>query len=162
MNFNLMNGAMALLKILEFAAGALAQNQAVVEAPDCALNTHDTVLGCVQENLGGLLISRYEDGSLRKQNPVSGVVQEERPDGSLLVSLPSGTLITQRYRGEPLVVSDPQWPGVWHPARVANTTIDGQRSLVYHYQDASGHHVVELDTLRYFKIRERTPAHASF
>ncbi len=59
------------------------------------------------------------------------------------------------------MVSDPHWPGAWHPARVAATTIDDEKSLVYHYQDASGHHVVELSTLRYFKIRERTPAHAS-
>lgn len=161
MNFNLMNGAKALLKMLEFAASALSQTPADPEPPDCEINTDDTLPDCTQLEVNGLIISRYEDGAIRKENPVSGVIQEERPDGSLLVCLPSGKVISQQYRGEPLVVSDPHWPGLHHLARVVYTTIENERSLVYHYQDPGGHHLVDLATLRYFKLRERmTAGHA--
>ncbi len=102
----------------------------------------------------GRLVRRYEDGTIRVENPSSGVMQEECPDGSLTVSLPGGKIIYQQYRGEPLLVYDSN--GKYKPsiAQVSSVTMPGMEapSVMFHFQDAQGTHLIELETLRYYRL----------
>jgi hypothetical protein len=103
----------------------------------------------------GRILKRYDTGAVRVENPKSGVIQEERVDGSLLVSLPTGTVIFQEFRGEPLLVYNidrNRAPGL---ARVSSATLPGETSpkFVFFFQNELGVHLVELGTLRYYKVR---------
>lgn len=104
----------------------------------------------------GRLLRRYDTGSVRVENPNSGVIQEERPDGSLVVSLPTGTVIWQEFSGEPLFVYhlgvNQGRPGL---ARVVSVALPGttENIYVYHFNDTAGGHIVELETLRYFQVK---------
>ena len=106
----------------------------------------------------GRILRRYDTGSVRLENPKSGVIQEERPDGSLLVSLPTGKVIYQEFRGEPLLVYNPDDrslpPDV---ARVSSAIIPGETEprFVFHFQDGDGTHLVDLDRLRYYRIKAK-------
>lgn len=105
----------------------------------------------------GLLLRRYDNGSVRLENPASGVIQEERIDGKLLVSLPTGKVVFQKFVGEPLLVYDTtgsQPPGL---ARVSTASLPGEHEPrhVYHFQDREGGHVIDLCTLRYYRMGAR-------
>lgn len=104
-----------------------------------------------------LVVSRSPDGSLRRENPHSGVVHEEHADGSLTVSLPHGKVLCQCYEGAPLLVvdfDDPEPSKAPLLARVMTALIDQQASLVYHYEDPDeGHYVIEIASLRHFHSR---------
>lgn len=104
-----------------------------------------------------LMISRSPEGGLRRENPHSGVVQEEHADGSLTVSLPHGKVLCQCYDGAPLLVvdfDDPEPSKAPLLARVMTARIGQEASLVYHYEDPDeGHYVIEISSLRHFHSR---------
>lgn len=111
----------------------------------------------------GLLQKKYQDGTLRLENPTSGVIQEERPDGSLLVSLPSGKLLYQEFPSDPMLAYDlnnTYAPPV--PAGVALVNLPGSDGLapVYHFRDQQGTHLVGLDSLRYYRVKQPAPVAA--
>lgn len=112
----------------------------------------DIVPECVQQELGTLLISHYADGTIRRENPHSGVIQEQYADGGLTISLPDGKVFQQHFDGAPLLVLDLDNPG-GPPSmgRVLHAHIGEGQGLVYHYEDPeAGHYVVEIATLRHF------------
>lgn len=103
----------------------------------------------------GRVLRRYDTGSVRVENPKSGVIQEERADGSLIISMPNGRVIFQEYRGEPLLVYDTDRGGAPMLARVGSATLPGESTarFVFHFQDQDGSHLVDLETLRYYRVR---------
>lgn len=103
----------------------------------------------------GRIVRRYDTGSVRVENVKSGIIQEERADGSLIVSLPNGRVIFQEFRGEPLLVYDTDRGGAPGLARVSSATLPGETTpkFVFHFQDYEGSHLVELETLRYYRIK---------
>jgi hypothetical protein len=134
-------------------ASASILEEATVDAPV------DSFLDYEEETLrDGRIMRRYNNGSVRLENPTSGVIQEERPDGSLLVSLPNGRDIFQRFRGEPLLVYDTQRGGPPRLATVSSARLPGEKAakLVYHFQDDDGHHLVEVEGLRYYRLKNST------
>ncbi len=107
-----------------------------------------------EEGDGQRLMRRYEDGTTRTENVASGVIMEERPDGSLYVSLAEGRLIHQAAPGEPILAYDSVNGG---PPRVAQVSkvhfeADAEPTVALHFEDELGVHFVELDTLRYFRL----------
>lgn len=102
----------------------------------------------------GRVLRRYDSGSVRVENPKSGVIQEERADGGLIISLPNGRVIFQEYRGEPLLVYNTDQGGPPMLARVGSATLPGedQARFVFHFQDHDGSHLVDLETLRYYRV----------
>lgn len=102
----------------------------------------------------GRILRRYSNGAVRIENRASGVIQEERPDGSLLVSLPSGKDLFQQFRGEPLLVYDTHRGGPPRLANVARTRLPGidEPRLVYHFEDSDGRHLVDVESLRYYQV----------
>lgn len=103
----------------------------------------------------GRILRRYDTGSVRVENQKSGVIQEERADGSLIISLPNGKVIFQEFRGEPLLVYDTDRGGAPGLARVSSATLPGETGpkFVFHFQDFEGAHLVELETLRYYRVK---------
>lgn len=103
----------------------------------------------------GRILRRYDTGSVRVENQKSGVIQEERADGSLIISLPNGKVIFQEFRGEPLLVYDTDRGGAPGLARVSSATLPGETApkFVFHFQDFEGAHLVELETLRYYRVK---------
>lgn len=105
-----------------------------------------------------LQVSRSPEGTVRRENPLSGVVEEQHADGSLTVSLPHGKYLCQCFEGAPLLVMDldesDQGPDPPLLARVLNARIGQDARLVYHYEDPEdGHFVIEIDSLRHFHSR---------
>lgn len=102
----------------------------------------------------GRVVQRRGDGAVRVANWKSGVIQEERPDGSLIISLASGKYIFQEYRGEPLVVYDEEDAGSRSLARVGSITLPGfaQARHVIFFEDYQGAHIIDLESLRYYKV----------
>jgi hypothetical protein len=140
----------------------LAQQEASA-ASEQPTESGDSVEGFEQELLeDGNIRRRYRRGAVRLINPRSGIIQEEREDGSLLVSLPDGRVLFQQFHGEPLVVYDlNRFDRPSCMASVARVQLrDNEPSLVYTFQDATGTHLVEFDTLRYFRAPARAPAPA--
>lgn len=103
----------------------------------------------------GRILRRYDSGAVRVENPKSGIIQEERADGGLIISLPNGRVIFQEYRGEPLLVYDTDRGGPPTLARVGSATLpeETQARFVFHFQDQDGSHLVDLETLRYYKVK---------
>lgn len=103
----------------------------------------------------GRLLRRYAGGSVRVENPTSGVIQEERVDGSLVISLPDGKVLFQEFRGEPLLLYDTEKGGAPGLARVSSAQLPGesQPRFVFHFQDGEIAHMVELESLRYYRLR---------
>ena len=103
----------------------------------------------------GRVLRRYDNGSVRVENPKSGVIQEERPDGSMVVSLPTGKVIWQEFSGEPLFVYNPDIKGPPGLARVVSVALPGTEDsrYVFHFNDYEGGHLVELETLRYYHVK---------
>ncbi len=121
------------------------------------LNTNDLFNEYEEEVLeDGRNIRRYPNGTVRLENPTSGVMQEERPDGSLVISLPGGKLLYQRFGGEPLMVLDTNGNSEPTLAQVSAVTMPDQDepALMFHFQDRNGTHLIEMETLRYFKVRQ--------
>ncbi|MBI3925314.1 MAG: hypothetical protein HY319_07235 [Armatimonadetes bacterium] len=117
----------------------------------------DTILDYEELKLpDGRSLRRYADGRIRLENPLSGVIHEERPDGSLLISLPTGRVIFQEYRGEPLLVYHTDHQTGSGIARVGAVRLPGSAQLAYaiHFRDSHGHHLVELQTLRYYRVKK--------
>ncbi len=108
----------------------------------------------------GRILRRYEGGSVRVENPTSGVIQEEKPDGSLVISLPNGKVLCQEFRGEPLLVYDTETPGPPGLARVSSAQLPGesQPKFVFHFQDREGSHLIELESLRYYRVKRQRQA----
>lgn len=105
-----------------------------------------------------LQVSHTAEGSIRRENPLSGVVEEQHADGSLTVSLPHGKYLAQCFEGAPLLVMDLDEvePGPDPPllARVMNARIGEEARLIYHYEDPDeGHFMIEVDSLRHFHSR---------
>lgn len=108
----------------------------------------------------GRILRRYDTGAVRVENPTSGVIQEERVDGSLVISLPNGKVLFQEFRGEPLLVYDTERGGPPGLARVSSAQLPGetQPKFVFHFQDFEGSHLVELESLRYYRVRRQAMA----
>ncbi|MFA5507883.1 MAG: hypothetical protein WC314_06770 [Vulcanimicrobiota bacterium] len=103
----------------------------------------------------GRLLRRYMSGSVRVENPTSGVIQEEKVDGSMIISLPDGKVLFQEFRGEPLLLYDTEKSGPPGLARVSSAQLPGetQPRFVFHFQDGEIAHMVELESLRYYRLR---------
>ncbi|MEW6281299.1 MAG: hypothetical protein AB1758_21995 [Candidatus Eremiobacterota bacterium] len=139
----------ALVEAVESMSSLARQREEVyaeVDERDCAPDFEEEILPT------GLLRRVYADGRVRTENPVSGVMQELRPDGSLLVSLPEGKVIYQCYPGEPLLAYFCGRTPVM--ARVSRVHMRPQEEpiLAYHFSDPAGHTLVEVETLRYFRL----------
>jgi hypothetical protein len=138
-------------------SGAAAPSAATVVLDEAVVDGQmDSFLSYEEETLrDGRIMRRYNNGAVRLENPTSGVIQEERPDGSLLVSLPNGRDIYQRFRGEPLLVYDTHRGGSPRLATVSSARLPGEKAakLVYHFQDDDGHHLVEVEGLRYYRLK---------
>lgn len=108
--------------------------------------------------LDGRLMRRFTNGTVQIENRNSGVIHEERVDGSLLVSLPNGKDLFQQFRGEPLLVYDTQRGGPPALAQVATAELPGSSEprLVYHFEDWEGRHLVDVEDLRYFRLRRQS------
>lgn len=108
----------------------------------------------------GRVLRRYDTGSVRTENPKSGVIQEERADGSLLVSLPSARLILQECPGEPVLLFDLETGAPAGLVRVGMLQLPGEETArpVFHFRDSEGEHMVELESLRYFRVRRAAAA----
>lgn len=102
-----------------------------------------------------LSLRRYPNGTVRLQNHQSGVVQEERPDGSLIISLPDGRVLYQRMGGESVLVMDTTSGYAPKVAQVSAVRIPDQDepALMFHFQDRNGTHLIEVETLRYFRAK---------
>ncbi|MEW6280950.1 MAG: hypothetical protein AB1758_20210 [Candidatus Eremiobacterota bacterium] len=106
------------------------------------------------EGDGQCVVRNYEDGTTRTENVVSGVILEERPDGSLYVSLAEGRFIRQGAPGEPLLAFDTVNGGRPRIAQVSRIQLDpsSEPVVMMHFEDEHAIHLVQLDTLRYFRI----------
>lgn len=103
----------------------------------------------------GRILRRYTSGSVRVENPVSGVIQDEKPDGSMVISLPDGKVLFQEFRGEPLLLYDTEKGGPPGLARVSSAQLPGDSTakFVFHFQEGEVAHMVELESLRYYRLR---------
>lgn len=103
----------------------------------------------------GRILRRYHTGAVRVENPTSGVIQEEKVDGSLVISMPDGKVLHQEFRGEPLLLYDTEKGGPPGLARVSTAQLPGesQPRFVFHFQDGEIAHMVELESLRYYRLR---------
>lgn len=121
------------------------------------VRTNDSLVEFDEQTLeDGRIVKRYKDGTVRIENPNTGLIQEERKDGTFLVSLPGGRLLYQAFPGDPLLAYDLN--NVHNPpaiAQVAMTALPGkfEPSLVYTFNDGDGMHVVDADGLRYFRTK---------
>lgn len=100
----------------------------------------------------------YQNGAVRLENPKSGVIQEERPDGSFIVSMPDGHVLFQQFAGEPLLAYDLNAPEK-APAltTVARAKVEaGADSFVYAFQDGDSTHLVDVQSLRLFRLQARS------
>ncbi len=124
---------------------------------DRVLAPVDTVPNYSQSFLDdGRVLKQYDDGSVRLENPRSGVIQEERANGSLLVSLPDGKLLFQEFPSDPLLVYDLNHQEA--PPRLAGVGMvalpgESDAKPVYNFRDDSGTHLVDIQSLRYFRVR---------
>lgn len=106
----------------------------------------------------GRILRRYTSGSVRMENPISGVIQDEKPDGSMVLSLPDGKVLFQEFRGEPLLLYDTEKGGAPGLARISSTQLPGENiaKYVFHFQEEDVAHLVELESLRYYRLRRAT------
>ena len=83
------------------------------------------------------------------------MIQEEKVDGSMVISLPDGKVLFQEFRGEPLLLYDTEKGGAPGLARVSSAQLPGetQPRFVFHFQDGDVAHMVELESLRYYRLR---------
>jgi len=119
--------------------------------------TKDTYTDYDTETLeDGRVVKRFQDGTVRVENPNTGLIQEERKDGTFLVSLPGGRLLYQAFSGDPLLAYNlnevNSAPVV---AQVAMTNLPGkiEPSLVYTFVENQQMHVIDAEGLRYYRSR---------
>ncbi|GMU51265.1 MAG: hypothetical protein AMXMBFR33_04110 [Candidatus Xenobia bacterium] len=107
-----------------------------------------------EECVGSHLVRRYENGAVRVENISSGVIMEERPDGSLIVSLVNGLMLHQAAPQESVLVLDCNGRRPPQVARVSNVHLRGAQAPVtfMHFEDEEGEHYVDIETLRYFRL----------
>ncbi len=110
-----------------------------------------------EQGEGNRLVRHYENGTVRTENVTSGVIMEERPDGSLYVSLAEGRLLHQAAPGEPILAYDSNGARAPQLAQVSKVHLDaGQEPTVaMHFEDDLGVHFVEIESLRYFRLTRR-------
>lgn len=113
----------------------------------------DALPDAIRDTEGSLVTSHYGDGTVRRENLLSGVIQERLYDGSLTVSLPEGKILRQAFEGAPLLLLDLERETRPALARIVEARIEDQPSLAYHYADPqAGDYLVELSTLRHFEV----------
>ncbi len=100
----------------------------------------------------GRSLRNYEDGRIRLINHQSGVIQEERLTGKMLISLPNGRIIYQDNPGEPLLVYDTTGAAEPIIARVSLLRQGLSSRYVYNFTDHTGTHLIDLETLEYFHL----------
>ncbi len=128
--------------------------EALQDAPGTHLdNIRDAFTEYDESSLqDGRSLRNYEDGKIRLINNQSGVIQEERLTGKMLISLPNGRIIYQDNPGEPLLVYDTR--GGIEPviARVSMLRQGLASRYVYNFTDDTGTHLIDLETLEYFHL----------
>ncbi|MEW6280852.1 MAG: hypothetical protein AB1758_19715 [Candidatus Eremiobacterota bacterium] len=161
---SLIRGFATLLQTVEWAAGLARQQdtQDVYEERNQGGGGHrqerpprDEFIDYEEEVLeDGRILRRYANGAVRIENPVSGVMQEERTDGSLVVSLPGEKVIYQHFKGEPLLVYDTSGNNSPGLAQVSAVNMPGveRPTIMFHFADSNGTHLVELESLRYYRL----------
>jgi hypothetical protein len=151
---NLMNGGRP-------ASGGGGQARAV-EAPFQQPEIRDTFTSYEESELpNGNKVRRYDTGAVRVLNHRSGIVQEERVNGNMLVSLPTGRVLFQEHPGYPLLVFDSVNGGQPLLARVVIVQLGtgSEAAPAFQFEDPDGHHFVDLDSLRYVRVaKNQAPA----
>ncbi len=126
--------------------------EALLDAPGSMLdNIRDSFSQYSESALqDGRTLRNYDDGKIRLINVKSGVIQEERTTGKMLISLPNGRVIYQDNPGEPLLVYDTR--GNHEPliARVSLLRLATGSRYVYNFEDPCGTHLIDLESLEYF------------
>ena len=165
---NLIEGLKGLLINVQNAAAAMQQGQGESEhsyviddgrggrtAGQRVVN--DSVDNFSEEGDGTRLVRNYENGTTRTENVASGVIMEERPDGSLYVSLAEGRLIHQAAPGEPILAYNSVLGGPPRVAQVSSVHLDrnSEPTVALHFEDEDGVHFVEIDTLRYYRLSKK-------
>jgi hypothetical protein len=154
----LVRGFAALLAAIEQAnvlAGSGSGSQAPAATVNPFANITDTFTSYEEQELpNGNKLRRYDSGAVRVINPRSGIVQEERPNGNFLVSMPTGRVLFQEQPGYPLLVFSSVQGGPPILARVCivqlGTGSEAQPS--FQFEDEDGNHFVDLDSLRYVRV----------
>lgn len=165
----LIRGFAALLTAIEQVSnlsgnGAAAPRQSAAQPNIVTLpfeQIKDTFTGYEEHELAdGRKVRRYDTGAVRIINPKSQVMQEERPNGNLLVSLHSGKVIFQEQPGFPLLVFNSVQAGPPRLGRVAMVQFgsDTEPCPAFHFEDEEGGHFVVLETLRYIKVNSKQAA----
>ncbi len=161
---DLIRGFAALLTAIEQANQVLAQGdkssnqgQNFPSVPNILENIRDTFTSYEEKELSdGRLLRRYENGAVRILNPKSGVVQEERINGNLLISLPTGRVVFQEQPGYPLLVFNSVDGGTPVLGKVVMVQL-GQNSEArpaFQFDDQDGSHFIDMESLRYVKVKE--------
>ncbi len=106
------------------------------------------------ELANGNKLRRYDSGAVRVLNLRSGIVQEERPNGNFLVSMPTGRVLFQEQPGYPLLVFNAVHGGAPILARVCIVQLGtgAEAQPAFQFEDEEGNHFVDLDSLRYVKV----------
>lgn len=133
--------------------------EALLDAPGTMLdNIKDSFTNYSESPLqDGRTLRNYEDGKIRLINSTSGVIQEERTTGKMLISLPNGRIIYQDNPGEPLLVYDTRGNHEPLVARVSLLRHATGSRYVYNFEDPCGTHLIDVETLEYFAL---PPGHA--
>lgn len=158
---DLIRGFVALLAAIEQANGMTggSQSNAGAAPVNPFANIQDSFSRYDEQELpNGNKLRRYDSGAVRVLNPRSGIVQEERPNGNFLVSLPTGRVIFQEQPGYPLLVFSAVHGGPPLLARVCVVQLGSASEArpAFQFEDQEGNHFVDLDSLRYVKV---APAH---
>ena len=156
---DLIRGFAALLAAIEqanFIAGSGSGSQSG-QAPSVNpfANISDTFTSYEEQELpNGNKLRRYDSGAVRVINPRSGIVQEERPNGNFLVSMPTGRVLFQEQPGYPLLVFSAVHGGPPILARVCIVQLGtgAEAQPAFQYEDQDGNHFVDLDSLRYVRV----------
>jgi hypothetical protein len=163
---DLIRGFAALLTAIEQAnllmsggAGAAsggAGGSVQASVPNPLTDIRDTFTQYEEKTLpDGNKVRRYDTGAVRILNMRSGVVQEERPNGNLLVSLPTGRVLFQEQPGYPLLVFNSILGGAPLLARVCIVQLgtESEARPAFQFEDEEGNHFIDLESLRYVKVQ---------
>lgn len=139
------------------AAGGMGMPGAAMaaNAPNPLTNIRDTFTSYEEADLpDGNKVRRYDSGAVRVLNLRSGVVQEERPNGNLLVSLPTGRVLFQEQPGYPLLVFNSVLGGAPILARVCIVQLGTKAEArpAFQFEDEEGNHFIDLESLRYVRV----------
>jgi hypothetical protein len=156
----LIRGFAALLAVIEQANGLINGQSGQASSPAAPLvnpleNIRDTFSTYDEQTLpNGNVVRRYDNGAVRVMNPRSGIVQEERMNGNLLVSMPTGRVLFQEQPGFPLLVFNSVHGGAPLLARVAIVQLGtaAEAKPAFQFEDQEGNHFVDLESLRYVKV----------